>query len=74
MARNLLRIPPELSLQDAVDDYFMRYDHGVLPDRMGVSASRVRQSCPLPMFERRRPRPAHIPPQGKGRRHGKPSP
>jgi Zn-dependent protease len=31
MARNLLRIPPELSLQDAVDDYFMRYDHGAFP-------------------------------------------
>jgi Zn-dependent protease/predicted transcriptional regulator len=31
MARNLLRIPPELSLQDAVDHYFMRYDHGAFP-------------------------------------------
>ncbi len=31
MARNLLRIPPDLSLQDAVDDYFMRYDHGAFP-------------------------------------------
>jgi Zn-dependent protease/predicted transcriptional regulator len=31
MAGNLLRIPPELSLQDAVDDYFMRYDHGAFP-------------------------------------------
>jgi Zn-dependent protease/CBS domain-containing protein len=31
MARDLLRIPPELSLQDAVDDYFMRYDHGAFP-------------------------------------------
>jgi Zn-dependent protease/CBS domain-containing protein len=31
MAANLLRIPPELSLQDAVDDYFMRYDHGAFP-------------------------------------------
>jgi hypothetical protein len=27
MAGNLLRIPPDLTLQDAVDDYFMRYDH-----------------------------------------------
>jgi predicted transcriptional regulator len=27
MAADLRRIPPELSLQDAVDDYFMRYDH-----------------------------------------------
>ena len=31
MAANLRRIPPELSLQDAVDDYFMRYDHGAFP-------------------------------------------
>ena len=31
MAGNLLRIPPDLSLQDAVDDYFMRYAHGAFP-------------------------------------------
>jgi Zn-dependent protease/predicted transcriptional regulator len=31
MATDLVRIPPELSLQDAVDDYFMRYDHGAFP-------------------------------------------
>jgi Zn-dependent protease/predicted transcriptional regulator len=31
MAANLVRIPPELSLQDAVDDYFMRYDHSAFP-------------------------------------------
>jgi Zn-dependent protease/CBS domain-containing protein len=31
MATALLRIPPELSLQEAVDDYFMRYDHGAFP-------------------------------------------
>jgi Zn-dependent protease/predicted transcriptional regulator len=31
MAGGLLRIPPDLSLQDAVDDYFMRYDHGAFP-------------------------------------------
>jgi Zn-dependent protease/CBS domain-containing protein len=31
MAANLVRIPPELSLQDAVDNYFMRYDHGAFP-------------------------------------------
>jgi Zn-dependent protease/predicted transcriptional regulator len=36
MAGNLLRIPPDLSLQDAVDDYFMRYDHGAFPvDQQG---------------------------------------
>jgi Zn-dependent protease/CBS domain-containing protein len=31
MAADLLRIPPDLSLQQAVDDYFMRYDHGAFP-------------------------------------------
>jgi Zn-dependent protease/predicted transcriptional regulator len=31
MAGDLVRIPPELSLQDAVDVYFMRYDHGAFP-------------------------------------------
>src|ERR687896_518786 len=31
MTGELRRIPPELSLQDAVDDYFMRYDHGAFP-------------------------------------------
>jgi Zn-dependent protease/CBS domain-containing protein len=31
MAGNLLRIPPDLSLQQAVDDYFMRYDHSAFP-------------------------------------------
>jgi len=31
MAGNLLRIPPELTLQEAVDGYFMRYDHGAFP-------------------------------------------
>jgi Zn-dependent protease/CBS domain-containing protein len=31
MAADLRRIPPELSLQDAVDNYFMRYAHGAFP-------------------------------------------
>jgi Zn-dependent protease/predicted transcriptional regulator len=31
MAGDLVRIPPELSLQQAVDDYFMRYDHSGFP-------------------------------------------
>jgi Zn-dependent protease/predicted transcriptional regulator len=31
MARDLLRIPPDLTLQQAVDGYFMRYDHGAFP-------------------------------------------
>ena len=28
---NLVRIPPDLTLQDAVDRYFMRYDHSAFP-------------------------------------------
>jgi len=35
MASDLVRIPPELSLQEAVDDYFMRYDHGGFPVEEG---------------------------------------
>jgi Zn-dependent protease/predicted transcriptional regulator len=31
MAADLRRIPPELSLQDAVNHYFMRYDHSAFP-------------------------------------------
>jgi Zn-dependent protease/CBS domain-containing protein len=31
MAGNLVRIPPDLTLQDAVDGYFMRYDHSAFP-------------------------------------------
>jgi Zn-dependent protease/predicted transcriptional regulator len=31
MATALVRIPPELSLQEAVDDYFMRYAHSGFP-------------------------------------------
>ena len=31
MAGDLVRIPPERSLQEAVDDYFMRHDHGAFP-------------------------------------------
>jgi len=31
MADTLLRIPPDLTLQDAVDRYFMRYDHSAFP-------------------------------------------
>jgi CBS domain-containing protein len=31
MATSLVRIPPDLTLQDAVDRYFMRYDHSAFP-------------------------------------------
>jgi hypothetical protein len=37
MAGDLVRIPPDLSLQDAVDDYLMRYDQGAFPvDEQGA--------------------------------------
>jgi Zn-dependent protease len=35
MAADLVRIPPQLSLQDAVDDYFMRYNHSGFPVQEG---------------------------------------
>ena len=42
MAGDLLRIPPDLSLQDAVDDYFMRYDHGAFPvEEQGRTVGRL---------------------------------
>ena len=31
MVRGLVRIPPDLTVQDAVDHYFMRYDHSAFP-------------------------------------------
>jgi CBS domain-containing protein len=31
IASDLVRIPPDLALQDAVDHYFVRYDHGSFP-------------------------------------------
>jgi len=35
MAADLVRIPPQLSLQQAVDDYFMVYDHSGFPVEEG---------------------------------------
>jgi CBS domain-containing protein len=35
MVRNLLPIPVNISLQQAVDDYFMRHDHGAFPVQDG---------------------------------------
>jgi|SRR5215207_3304561 len=35
MAADLVRIPPQLSLQEAVDDYFMRYNHSGFPVQEG---------------------------------------
>ncbi|HEX2031984.1 MAG TPA: CBS domain-containing protein, partial [Actinomycetota bacterium] len=31
MARNLVRIPADLTLRQAVDEFFMRHDHGAFP-------------------------------------------
>src|ERR671915_1680667 len=31
MARDLLAMPPTITIRDAVDDYFMRHDHGAFP-------------------------------------------
>jgi Zn-dependent protease/predicted transcriptional regulator len=31
MTPNLVSVPPDLTLRQAVDDYFMRYDHGAFP-------------------------------------------
>ncbi|MGH2723367.1 MAG: site-2 protease family protein [Actinomycetota bacterium] len=31
MARNLISVPGRLTLQEAVDEYFMRHDHGAFP-------------------------------------------
>jgi CBS domain-containing protein len=31
MVRGLVRIPPDLTVQDSVDHYFMRYDHSAFP-------------------------------------------
>src|SRR5260370_16974155 len=40
MAGGLVRIPPDLTLQDAVDRYFMRYDHSAFPvDEYGRTIS-----------------------------------
>jgi Zn-dependent protease/CBS domain-containing protein len=35
MARDLVPVPPAISLQEAVDRYFMRYDHGAFPVEEG---------------------------------------
>jgi Zn-dependent protease/CBS domain-containing protein len=31
MARNLVAMPPTITIRDAVDDFFMRHDHGAFP-------------------------------------------
>jgi Zn-dependent protease/CBS domain-containing protein len=66
MAADLLRIPPELSLQDAVDDYFMRYDHGAFPVEeqgrtIGLLTLRGVRRVPREQWPTRRVRAAMVP-------------
>jgi len=66
MAADLVRIPPELSLQDAVDDYFMRYDHGAFPVEeggrtVGLLTLRGVRRVPRTQWPARRVREAMVP-------------
>jgi predicted transcriptional regulator len=68
MAANLVRIGPELSLQEAVDDYFMRYDHGAFPvqeqgQTIGLLTLRGVRRVPREQWPTRRVR-AHMVPLG----------
>jgi Zn-dependent protease/CBS domain-containing protein len=66
MAGDLLRIPPDLSLQDAVDDYFMRYDHGAFPVEeqgrtVGLLTLRAVRRVPREQWPARRVRELMVP-------------
>jgi Zn-dependent protease/CBS domain-containing protein len=66
MAGNLLRIPPEVSLQEAVDDYFMRYDHGAFPVEeqgrtVGLLTLRGVRRVPRDQWSSRRVREVMVP-------------
>ena len=66
MAGDLRRIPPELSLQDAVDDYFMRYDHSAFPVEehgrtIGLLTLRGVRRVPREQWPTRRVREAMVP-------------
>jgi Zn-dependent protease/CBS domain-containing protein len=66
MARNLLRIPPELTLQEAVDQYFMRYDHGAFPVEergrtIGLLTMRGVRRVPRDQWSTRRVRDSMVP-------------
>jgi Zn-dependent protease/CBS domain-containing protein len=66
MAADLVRIPPELSLQEAVDDYFMRYDHGAFPVEeggrtIGLLTLRGVRRVPREQWPTRRVRGAMVP-------------
>jgi CBS domain-containing protein len=66
MAADLRRIPPELSLQDAVDDYFMRYDHSAFPvddqgRTIGLLTLRALRRVPREQWPTRQVREAMVP-------------
>jgi Zn-dependent protease/CBS domain-containing protein len=66
MAADLLRIPPELSLQVAVDDYFMRYDHSGFPVEeqgrtIGLLTLRAVRRVPREQWPTHRVREAMVP-------------
>jgi Zn-dependent protease/predicted transcriptional regulator len=66
MARHLVRIPPELSLQEAVDDYFMRYDHSAFPvdeqgRTIGLLTLRAVRRVPREQWPTRRVRDHMVP-------------
>jgi Zn-dependent protease/CBS domain-containing protein len=66
MAADLRRIPPELSLQDAVDAYFMRYDHSGFPvdeggRTVGLLTLRGVRRVPRTQWPTRRVREAMVP-------------
>jgi Zn-dependent protease len=66
MAGNLLRIPPELTVQQAVDEYFMRYDHGAFPvdehgSTIGLLTMRAVRRAPREQWPIRRVRELMVP-------------
>jgi len=66
MAADLVRIPPELSLQQAVDDYFMRYDHSGFPVQeqgrtIGLLTLRGVRRVPSELWSTRRVREHMVP-------------
>jgi Zn-dependent protease/CBS domain-containing protein len=66
MARHLVRIPPQLSLQAAVDDYFMRYDHSAFPVEehgrtIGLLTLRAVRRVPREQWPTRRVRDHMVP-------------
>jgi Zn-dependent protease/predicted transcriptional regulator len=66
MAGDLVRIPPELSLQDAVDDYFMRHDHSGFPVEeqgrtIGLLTLRAVRRVPREQWPTRRVRDHMVP-------------